>query len=62
MRRDVMDIHEMVRNKGRPHNTAREMPSGSHREGLRMRGSDLDYALVSPTTSDLGVNSETALQ
>jgi hypothetical protein len=42
MRRDVMDISEMVRNKARKHSGDMRMLSGSYREGFRMNGSDRD--------------------
>ncbi|XP_056016735.1 uncharacterized protein LOC125677234 [Ostrea edulis] len=43
IRRDVVDIEEIVRNKVRTSNQNMMMASGSHREGFRMKGSDVDY-------------------
>ncbi|XP_056014609.1 uncharacterized protein LOC125673327 [Ostrea edulis] len=43
MRRDVIDITEMVRNKARTSHQIMVMLSGSSREGFRMKGSDRDY-------------------
>jgi hypothetical protein len=43
MRRDVVDINEMVRNKARKHSGDMRMFSGSKREGFRMRESDIDF-------------------
>ncbi|XP_048769159.2 uncharacterized protein LOC125675478 [Ostrea edulis] len=42
MRRDMMDIEEMVKNKARKSNQQTSMLSGSEREGFRMKGSDMD--------------------
>ncbi|XP_048767889.2 uncharacterized protein LOC125674694 [Ostrea edulis] len=42
MRRDMMDIEEMVTNKARKSNQETSMLSGSYREGFRMKGSDMD--------------------
>ncbi|XP_048765115.2 uncharacterized protein LOC125672957 [Ostrea edulis] len=41
-RRDVTDIKEMVRNRVTTSNENTVMMSGSHREGFRMEGSDID--------------------
>ncbi|XP_056016573.1 uncharacterized protein LOC125675336 [Ostrea edulis] len=43
MRRDLIDIAEMVRNKVMTSNQGIMMSSGSHREGFRMKGSDRDF-------------------
>ncbi|XP_062572754.1 uncharacterized protein LOC134234716 [Saccostrea cucullata] len=43
MRRDMVDISEMVKNQVTTSDGIREMLSGSYREGFRMRGSDVDY-------------------
>ncbi|XP_056016635.1 uncharacterized protein LOC130053422 [Ostrea edulis] len=43
MRRDVIDIMEMVTNKARTSNQNTVMMSGSRREGFRMKGSDVDF-------------------
>jgi hypothetical protein len=42
MRRDVVDIVDMVRNKAKTSNVNIMMISGSYKEGFRMKGSDLD--------------------
>ncbi|XP_062600458.1 uncharacterized protein LOC134262085, partial [Saccostrea cucullata] len=42
MRRDLMDIWEMVENQVRTSDEESVMVSGSQREGLRLEGSDLD--------------------
>jgi hypothetical protein len=42
MRRDVVDIMEMVMNKGATSKQSIVMDSGSYREGFRMKGSDRD--------------------
>ncbi|XP_062616450.1 uncharacterized protein LOC134278146 [Saccostrea cucullata] len=42
MRRDVVDISEMVNNQVYPINGRRKMESGSQREGFRLEGSDTD--------------------
>jgi hypothetical protein len=42
MRRDVVDIQEMVTNKGKRSDERMVMRSGSYREGFRMKGSDRD--------------------
>jgi hypothetical protein len=55
MRRDIIDIEEIVRHKVSTYSQEIEtsieycktMLSGSHKEGFRMKGSDLDfYGLV----------------
>ncbi|XP_056016726.1 uncharacterized protein LOC125673588 [Ostrea edulis] len=43
MRRDMIDISEMVRNRVTTSNQNMMMLSGSDREGFRMKGSDVDY-------------------
>jgi hypothetical protein len=43
MRRDVVDIREMVTNKSRTSDARMVMLSGSRREGFRMKTSDRDY-------------------
>jgi hypothetical protein len=60
MRRDVMDIDEMVRNKAKPSDERMVMGSGSDREGFRMKGSDigLHYALVQQLPSDMELISD----
>ncbi|XP_048732916.2 uncharacterized protein LOC125649415 [Ostrea edulis] len=42
MRRDMLDIKHMVRNKVTTNNRNTVMWSGSYREGFRMKGSDVD--------------------
>ncbi|XP_062592534.1 uncharacterized protein LOC134253974 [Saccostrea cucullata] len=43
MRRDVMDIREMVVNQVKTSEELSEMVSGSYGEGLRLKGSDIDF-------------------
>jgi hypothetical protein len=42
MRRDVVDIKEMVENTGETSQSPRRMTSGCDREGFRLKGSDVD--------------------
>ncbi|XP_062572667.1 uncharacterized protein LOC134234604 [Saccostrea cucullata] len=45
MKRDVMDISEIVRNQGKSSVGKSLMLSGSHKEGFRLEGSDVDFML-----------------
>ncbi|XP_062572821.1 uncharacterized protein LOC134234793 [Saccostrea cucullata] len=45
MRKDVMDIRDMVRNQVKTSEETSVMFSGSQREGFRLEGSDVDYML-----------------
>ncbi|XP_062618592.1 uncharacterized protein LOC134280185, partial [Saccostrea cucullata] len=43
MRRDVVDIRDMVENQRRTRDEVSVMVSGSYREGFRLEGSDVDF-------------------
>ncbi|XP_062585024.1 uncharacterized protein LOC134246669 [Saccostrea cucullata] len=45
MRRDVVDLRDMVMNRGKTNKDQSVMISGSYREGFRLKGSDMDFML-----------------